>query len=49
MDTSRQMDMTKLMLFPLRKMQERVMLLIYLAGQDIVDDIKYVMNSAHDD
>lgn len=40
--------MTKLHLLPFKKMDERVQTLLKL-GHDIQDDIKYVLNSAHDD
>ena len=42
------MEMTKMMIQPLRKMKERVATLLSL-GKDKHDDIKYVLNSAHDD
>lgn len=47
LDSSRAMAMSKILLYPLMKMQARVNLL--LLGPDITDDVKYVMNSAHDD
>ncbi|CDW80941.1 histidine acid phosphatase family protein [Stylonychia lemnae] len=50
-DDGRQLSMTKLMLKPLKYMQDRVDSLIKNSGdtKDNKNDLKYVINSAHDD
>lgn len=47
-DDTRSLACTKQLYYPLQQMQRRVDLLLNLT-HDIIDDLKYVLNSAHDD